>query len=248
MRDSITGRCLPPPPPHARADGAGSAHGPRGRRAAGRRRRPLHTLALTALALTGCGDPPPSGPDTLDPPEAATVEVTSPVGDMLAVDRSAQFTAVARDDAGEVVSGATFAWSSSVPSVASVDGTGLVSGLEAGSVLIQAGADGAMGGFDLEVVAIDSDGIAARLDDPFTGQLAAGLTADTRVLVDGARADCAQALDAGHVRDLRACLDRLATESSADPTDRALLAVLQLIAEHAGIGVPAPSPSSETAS
>ena len=106
----------------------------------------LHTrcsplfLAIGVAALGGCGGDPSAS--TLPTLAVATVEV-SPVSDTLTVlGQTVQFTAVAKDAAGNVLTGKTFLWSSSDPSVATVvgmaDAIGLATSVGDGSATIRA--------------------------------------------------------------------------------------------------------------
>src|SRR3989442_241176 len=78
--------------------------------------------------------------------------VLSPASAALAaVGLPQQFSAVALDGNGRTVAGQTFAWSSSDPVIATVDGTGLTTGLAPGSVTITATTAGASGTATLSV-------------------------------------------------------------------------------------------------
>lgn len=182
---------------------------------------------MVAAALAGCG----GGDDTSGPPPVASVSVTSPVEDVMAAGRSVQLEATAEDGSGNALSGRAFAWESSDPTVASVDDAGLVEGLESGTATITATADGVSGSLEMEVVAADLEAVSALLDDPFTAELAAGLTDTSGDRIDTALQECAEALNAGHVLNLDACLKQVRDESGAGLDDRVLLAVLALIAE-----------------
>ena len=114
-------------------------------------RRELRGLAAVAalLVFAGCSDSTaPTGPE-LDfgrvnggSQQVATVEVT-PGDAQLNVGESIQLTATARDRKGKVLTGVTFAWSSSDAAIASVSATGAVSGVSAGGpVTITASSDG----------------------------------------------------------------------------------------------------------
>jgi uncharacterized protein YjdB len=74
----------------------------------------------------------------------ATVTVSLP-SSSVAVPNTLQATAVARDSHNNVLSGKTFTWSSTNTAVATVSSTGLVTAVGAGSVSIQAKADGVTG-------------------------------------------------------------------------------------------------------
>ena len=77
-------------------------------------------------------------------PVLTTVAVT-PATAAVSVSGTVQLSAAARDQNGQLMTGQTFAWSSSNPQVASVSATGLVKGLAAGTVSIAASAGGKVG-------------------------------------------------------------------------------------------------------
>jgi hypothetical protein len=81
----------------------------------------------------------------------ATVEIT-PATPIVAVGGSYQLTAVTRDASGNVLNGRAVAWSSSDPSVATVDGNGLVSGIADGSATVTATSEGQSGTASVTVV------------------------------------------------------------------------------------------------
>ena len=173
-------------------------------------------VASPLLACGGDGDGEPSGPTPV-----ASVTVTSPIEDVIAVDRSVQLTATAEDASGNTLSGRSFTWDSSDESVAIVDEAGLVQGLASGDATITATAGGVSGSLAT---------IAGLLDDASGEALLSGMTAEAGERLGTALEDCSAALDAGHVLDLRDCVQQIRAESATDPTDRALLAVLGVIA------------------
>ena len=118
----------------------------------------------------------------------------------------------------------------------SLRATHLLALLLVASPLLARGGDGAGGGsLEMTVVAAELETIAGVLDDAYTGALASGMTMEPGERVGTALEDCSSALDAGHALDLQACIQKLQTESATDPTDRALLAVLGVIALRAGL-------------
>jgi uncharacterized protein YjdB len=78
------------------------------------------------------------------PPPVATVTV-SPASASVAVGSTVQLTAATKDANGNVLTGRTITWSSSVTSIASVNGAGLVTGAAAGSATITATSEGKSG-------------------------------------------------------------------------------------------------------
>ena len=75
------------------------------------------------------------------PPPVASVSVT-PGSVRLAVGSSMQLSAVTHDAGGNVLAGRTVTWSSSAPAIATVNATGVVAALAAGSVSITAASEG----------------------------------------------------------------------------------------------------------
>ena len=78
------------------------------------------------------------------PPPVATVTV-SPASASVAVGSTIQLTATTKDANGSVLTGRTITWSSNATSIASVNGTGLVTGGSAGSATITATSEGKSG-------------------------------------------------------------------------------------------------------
>ena len=72
--------------------------------------------------------------------ELVAVEVTAPSTDMLA-GQTLQLTALARDGAGQPLSGREFTWRSEDPTVARVDAAGLVTGVTVGTATIVAASE-----------------------------------------------------------------------------------------------------------
>lgn len=112
--------------------------------------------SLMALAVGACGGggdavtPPPPPPPP--PPAVASVAV-SPSSAPLIIGQSTTLTATARDAAGAALSGRTIAWNSEAPQVASVDATGRVTGVSAGSATITASSEGRQGSAAITVSA-----------------------------------------------------------------------------------------------
>lgn len=181
---------------------------------------------LVALPLVGCGD-------GVGPPKVTTIVVTSDIDTIIAVERSAQLTAVAKTESGDSVS-AQFAWSSSNPTVATVNTTGLVQGVNAGSSTITAEADGKAGSLALRVVAADFNAIRAVLNDPLRPHLTSRLST-RRSSVESALTTADAAVASGNIAVLNHSLTLVATEASAATVadDRALLSTLVLLTNFA---------------
>ena len=102
-------------------------------------KRPFVVLACAVVAA--CGGENPAGPPTV-----ASIQVTPGADTLLTLGRTRQFTAVARDASGNPVSGVTIAWSSSNPSVATVDAaSGIVTAVGNGLSVIRADVGGVVG-------------------------------------------------------------------------------------------------------
>lgn len=103
----------------------------------------------TATITVSAPPPPPPPP----PPAAvATVSVT-PASASIAVGATRQLTATLRDASGNVLTGRAVTWSSGATAVATVNGSGLVSGASAGSATITATSEGRTGTASITVTA-----------------------------------------------------------------------------------------------
>jgi len=104
------------------------------------------------------------------PAAVATVEV-SPPGAAVAVGRTVQLAATTRDGAGNVLVGRTVGWSSSNASVATVNGSGLVTAVAVGSATITATSEGVSGTAALTVT---SDPVSSVDVTPSTATIDVG--------------------------------------------------------------------------
>ena len=103
------------------------------------------TLAALALALAGCSHsgtepappPPPPVPPPPPPPSVRSIAIT-PSGASVVAGQTVQLSATAKDSAGHTVSGVSFTWASANESFATVSGSGLVTGVNAGTARISA--------------------------------------------------------------------------------------------------------------
>src|SRR6266496_3833718 len=102
------------------------------------------TAAITVTSL-----PPPPPP----PPPVATVTV-SPSSAAIHVGDTLRLSATLRDSAGNPLSGRTITWSSDSAAVASVSGSGLVTGLRAGTAIIRATSEGKSGTATITVTVV----------------------------------------------------------------------------------------------
>jgi uncharacterized protein YjdB len=94
-----------------------------------------------------------SGSTQPPPPQVASVTVSAAVSNpSVGVGQTIQFTATPRDSHGNPVTGLAVVWSSSDPTAATVDATGLVKGVQAGTTpKISAVIDGATGSLNVTV-------------------------------------------------------------------------------------------------
>lgn len=102
-------------------------------------------LAAIVTACGGSGDggpanPPANPPNPPSPPNPPTVQTVtvSPPGATLEVGQTMTFSAIARDSNGNAVAGATFTWSTSDATIASIAGNGVATGVAVGGVTIRA--------------------------------------------------------------------------------------------------------------
>lgn len=107
-------------------------------------------LFATAGVLTACMTSPP--------PIILSMTVTGPSAPALKIGTTATFTATAKDASGNTLTGKTFTWASSDPSVASVDASGIVSAKRLGDAKISASADAKSGEANLNTYGLEAVG------------------------------------------------------------------------------------------
>jgi hypothetical protein len=180
---------------------------------------------VSVVALAAC-----ASDKTLAPPRVASVVVTSSIGTRVAVGRTTQLSAEARDESGVAIANPAVTWASTSATTASVSPAGLVAALAAGAVTIEATISGVKGSLALQARAADLDGVVATVNDTFAESLVANLTTTVRTRVEQALAQCENGALLGNFDTLDACLTAARAEVAAatDPTDRALLASLSL--------------------
>lgn len=109
---------------------------------------------VTALLLTACGGGGGGENNITDPGDSPSVEsisVEPSQATASAIDATAGFSATARDENGQVMSGVSFSWSSSNTSVASVSSSGTATAVGNGTTEITAEAEGVTGSATLTV-------------------------------------------------------------------------------------------------
>ena len=115
--------------------------------------------AVLATALThACGDGAVEPPTLPDPPRPTTVTVTPATAVLPALGATMRLTAEVHDQYGQPMVGTAVTWASSDATVATVDDSGLVTGLAEGLATVTAAAGGALGTSEITVV----DGRRAR--------------------------------------------------------------------------------------
>ena len=124
--------------------------------------RLLAVLAVLALAK-GCGhDDGPIAPPP-DAPRPATVAVSPASAGLSALGATVQLQAEVRDQNGRVLADISVAWASDSPTVATVDGAGLVTAVAEGNATIAASAGGATGTAKVTVKqSLDSVSVAPK--------------------------------------------------------------------------------------
>ena len=181
-------------------------------------------IVLAALSCSSGAEPSPS---------IASVQVNSAVDTILALGRTAQLTATARDQSGKEVAGAQFTWESSSSAVVTVNAAGLVTPHAVGLASVTVAAQGrttVIGTIRLRVVQADLATVSALAGDVFAGALVAALSAAKRPAVQIALGSCGTGASTGNVVAILKCAADVRAEaaSASDATDRALLAVLML--------------------
>ena len=102
-------------------------------------------LAVVALAK-GCGDgDSPSAPPMPEPARPTTVTVSPATTELTVSGATVQLSAEVRDQNSNVMAAATVTWTSSAGSVATVNASGLVTGVAEGTATITASAGSAQG-------------------------------------------------------------------------------------------------------
>ena len=95
------------------------------------------------IGFAACGG---SSPTTTPPPAASVATVlVSPATATLAATQTVQLTATPKDSAGNALSGRTISWSSTAPGVASVNASGMVTAVSAGTASVTATTGGKSG-------------------------------------------------------------------------------------------------------
>ena len=103
---------------------------------------PLVALSLLVM-LSACGGSDGGGGSTTGPQRIPTsVRVTTATGTITALSATLQLSGQVLDEQGGVISGSSLQWTSSAAAVATVSGSGLVTGLQNGTTTVTATASG----------------------------------------------------------------------------------------------------------
>ena len=128
---------------------------------------------LAGLALPwACGDSPTEPPPQPDPPRPTTLTVSPATAELTALGATVHLTAEVRDQNARVMAGATVTWSSGDTSVATVDASGLVTGVTEGMATITASAEPASGSAEVTVTQL----VASVKVSPAAGTIGLGST------------------------------------------------------------------------
>lgn len=115
----------------------------------GARMRMAYAALMTLMCACGGSEAPSTVPNP--PTVVSSLEISAAVT-TLQVGSSTTCTATVRAQSGDVISGRTVSWTSSTPSVATIDANGRVTALAAGATLISAQVDGVKGEISLTVL------------------------------------------------------------------------------------------------
>ncbi|MDE0394341.1 MAG: Ig-like domain-containing protein [Gammaproteobacteria bacterium] len=112
----------------------------------------LSALVVALAVVKGCGDGDgPAAPPTSEPARPTTVTVSPATVELTALGATVQLTAEVRDQDARLMTGATVMWSTSDPSVASVNASGLVTSVGEGMATIRARAGSGEGTAEIRV-------------------------------------------------------------------------------------------------
>ncbi len=117
----------------------------------------------------------------------ASVEVTAPSGEPLTVGATVQLTVTVRDAQGTVLTDRHVRWSSADENIATVDETGLVTGVARGSVAITARVENESGSATIRVVGENEGTLGNNLSYPVIFSEGVGITGQPVVLDAGLR-------------------------------------------------------------
>ncbi|HZS70652.1 MAG TPA: Ig-like domain-containing protein [Candidatus Acidoferrum sp.] len=130
-------------------------------------------LLAFACVLAGCGGGSSSSSSGGSKSTISTITV-SPASPSIAVGATQQFTATAKDSSGNTISGVTFTWNSSSTSVATINSSGLATGVAQGTTQITASASGVTSSPD--TLTVTAPVVASITVSPSSPSIAVGAT------------------------------------------------------------------------
>lgn len=155
----------------------------------------------------------------------------TPVG--LAPTETIQLEATAEDANGHAISRPSLSWTSSHPSIASVNSNGLVTALNEGQVTITAESDATSADATVTVLTVGLVTVRDLVNDSFVDHLISYLEASTAANLEIAMRDMADALGEGDEAKLAAALTTAESiVASGSQDDAVLLAYLELVLDH----------------
>jgi hypothetical protein len=163
---------------------------------------------------------------------ATSIDVTpTPVG--LAPGETIQLEVSAEDANGHAIDRPSLNWTTSHPSIAQVNSSGLVTALNEGQATITAASDATSGGATVTVLTVGLVTIRDLVSDPFVDHLINYLETTTGANLEIAMRDMANALGEGNESELSAALTTAQSIVAAGSQDDAvLLAYLELVLDH----------------
>jgi hypothetical protein len=189
-------------------------------------------LIIVWGVMTACPEQCSATDLSCNPP--SRVEIASPIDSVMAVGRSAQLSASAKD-ANQNDVGTSFTWNSSASPIATVNPAGLVSAVGAGATIIRATATGSsvFGSYPMRVVSADLPGVSGVLADPWVTSVRGALGPTAGGTVNGLVDTCLNHVATGHILALDDCLNDIRGVGGGSLADQALLTVLGALAAHA---------------
>jgi hypothetical protein len=162
----------------------------------------------------------------------ASVTVTSEIDTVMAVGRTAQLSAVARNANSQDVN-TSFTWTSNHTSAATVNATsGLVTALAADTFRIRAAPNtgSVVGELKMRAVAADLPAVQTIMGDALVTSIRNALSATPQAALSTLMGQCATHRVSGNLLALDTCLANIIALTGAGATDNQLLAVLDMFA------------------